>query len=279
MIRAIKSNYPFLNCAMGVMLLLVIIILVVGAPLFTSYNPLEQSASIRLQKPGAEHIFGTDRFGRDVFSRTLYGGRITLTASILSLGLALMLGLAVGLFAGFYRRSIFDVVLTRVMDVFLAFPFMVLAMVITSLFGQGLMQLLVAVVFIWWVPFARLTRGIVLQAQNETSVAAARVLGARSRVIIIQELLPKVISPVLIQATFELSTLILALSALSFLGLGAQPPNPEWGSMLSDGRAHFMLTPYILLGPALFIIMTVLALNLIGEGLRDILDPFETPKI
>jgi peptide/nickel transport system permease protein len=275
----IKSNHPLLNCAMGIILLLVIIILVAGAPLFTSYNPLEQDASVRLEKPGAAHIFGTDRFGRDVFSRTLFGGRVTLTASILSLGLALILGLIAGLIAGLYSGTIFDIILTRTMDVFLAFPFIVLAMVITSLFGQGLTQLLVAVVFIWWVPFARLTRGIVLQAKSETSVAAARVLGARSRVIIIQELLPKVISPVLIQATFELSTLILSLSALSFLGLGAQPPNPEWGSMLSDGRAHFMLAPYILLGPALFIIMTVLSLNLIGEGLRDMLDPFETPKI
>jgi peptide/nickel transport system permease protein len=279
MIRIIKSNYPLFNCAMGIILLLVIIILVLGAPLFASYNPLEQNASVRLEKPGAKHIFGTDRFGRDIFSRTLFGGRITLTASILSLGLALLLGLIAGLLTGWYNGSIFDLALTRVMDVFLAFPFMVLAMVITSVFGQGLKQLLAVVVFIWWVPFARIVRGIVLQAKSETSVAAARVLGARSRVIIVQELLPKVISPVLIQATFELSTLILSISALSFLGLGTQPPNPEWGSMLSDGRAHFMLAPYILLGPALFIIMTVFALNLIGEGLRDILDPFETPEI
>jgi peptide/nickel transport system permease protein len=260
-------------------LLLAVIILVAGAPLFTSYNPFEQNASARLEKPGAAHIFGTDRFGRDVFSRTLFGGRTTLTTSILSLGIALALGLLAGLSAGLYSPSIFDLVLSRGMDVLLAFPFMVLAMLITALFGQGLMQLLAAVVFVWWVPFARLTRSIVLQAKNETSVEAARVLGARNRVIVIQELLPKVISPVLIHATFELSTLILSLSALSFLGLGAQPPNPEWGSMLSDGRAHFMLAPYILLGPALFIVLTVLALNLIGESLRDMLDPFETLKI
>jgi peptide/nickel transport system permease protein len=275
----IKSNYPLLNCVMGLLLLLIMMILVAGAPLFTSYNPLEQNASVRLEKPGAEHLFGTDRFGRDMFSRTLFGGRITLTASILSLGISILLGLLIGLTTGLYSGSIFDVILMRITDVLLAFPFMVLAMVITALFGQGLMQLLAAVVFTWWVPFARLTRSIVLQAKSETSVAAARALGARNRVIIIQELLPKVISPVLIQGTFELSTLILSLSALSFIGLGAQPPNPEWGSMLSDGRAHFMLAPYIILGPALFIIMTVLSLNMIGEGLRDMLDPFETPEI
>jgi peptide/nickel transport system permease protein len=271
-----KSNYPLLNCILGITLLLIIIISVAGAPFFTSYNPLEQNASIRLEKPGAAHLFGTDRFGRDVFSRTLFGGRTTLTASILSLGIALSLGLLIGLTIGFYSGSIFDIILMRLMDVLMAFPFMVLAMVITALFGQGLLQLLTAVVFIWWVPFARLARSIVLQTKNETSVSAARVLGAHSHVIIIQELLPKVISPVFIQATFELSTLILSISALSFLGLGAQPPAAEWGSMLSDGRAHFMTAPYILLGPALFIILTVLALNLIGEGLRDMLDPFET---
>jgi peptide/nickel transport system permease protein len=274
-----KLNYPLLNCVFGIVLLSIIVILAVGAPLFTTYNPFEQNASIRLQKPGAEHIFGTDRFGRDVFSRTLFGGRITLTASILSLGIALLLGLMIGLTTGLYSGSIFDIILIRVMDVLLAFPFMVLAMVITALFGQGLLQLLAAVVFVWWVPFARLTRSIVLQSKNEISIAAAKVLGARNRVIIIQELLPRVISPVFIQATFELSTLILSISALSFLGLGAQPPAAEWGSMLSDGRSHFMTAPYILLGPALFIILTVLALNLIGEGLRDMLDPFEMLEI
>lgn len=277
--RIFKSNHPLLNCALGIVLLLIIVILVAGAPLFTSYNPLEQNASIRLQKPGAAHLFGTDRFGRDVFSRTLFGGRTTLTASVLSMGIALSLGLFLGLMTGLYSGSIFDIIWMRVMDVLLAFPFMVLAMVITALFGQGLFQLLFVVVFVWWVPFARLARSIVLQAKNEVSVAAARVLGARNRIIIIQELLPRVISPVFIQATFELSRLILSISALSFLGLGAQPPAAEWGSMLSDGRAHFMTAPYILLGPALFIILTVFALNLIGEGLRDMLDPFETPEI
>jgi peptide/nickel transport system permease protein len=261
------------------LLLFIIIILVAGAPLFTTYNPLEQNASERLEKPDGKHIFGTDRFGRDVFSRTLFGGRTTLTSSILSLGIALSLGLLIGLTTGLYSGTVFDIVFMRIMDVLLAFPFMVLAMVITALFGQGLMQLLIAVVFVWWVPFARLSRSIVLQAKSETSVAAARALGARHRIIIIQELLPKAISPVLIQATFELGKLILSLAALSFLGLGAQPPNPEWGSMLSDGRSHFMIAPYILLGPALFIVLTVLALNLIGEGLRDMLDPFEIPKI
>jgi peptide/nickel transport system permease protein len=278
-LKNIKTNYPLVNLVVGVALLFIIISLVTFAPLFTKYDPLEQNSEVRLEKPNAAHLFGTDRFGRDVFSRTLFGGRTTLLSAFLSLGIALAIGLLAGLTTGFYSGSIFDIICMRVMDVLLSFPFMVLAMVIASLFGAGLFQLLIAVVFVWWVPFARLGRSIVFQAKSEASIAAARVLGARHRVIMIQELLPKVISPVFIQATFELGTLILSISALSFLGLGAQPPNPEWGSMLSDGRAHFMLAPHILLGPTLFIIVTVLALNLIGEGLRDMLDPIEIPKI
>jgi peptide/nickel transport system permease protein len=192
---------------------------------------------------------------------------------------ALIIGLLVGLLTGLYSGSLLDVVVMRVIDALMAFPFMVLAMVITALFGTGLIHLLVVVVCVWWIPFARLTRSIVLRARNETSIMAARVLGASDCTILFQELLPKIFSPVFIQATYELSTLILSISALSFLGLGAQPPAPEWGSMLADGRAHFMQAPHILLGPALFIILTVLALNLVGEGLRDLLDPYEILEI
>jgi peptide/nickel transport system permease protein len=151
--------------------------------------------------------------------------------------------------------------------------------VLTALFGASLINLLLAVIIVWWVPFARLARSIVLQVKTKTHVNAAKILGASNYRIAIFELLPEVISPVFILATFELGSLILSISALSFLGLGAQPPTPEWGSMLSDSRAHFFQAPHILMGPALFIVLTVLALNLIGEGLRDSLDPYEIPQL
>lgn len=273
-----KTKFP-ISFVAGIVLLGIIAILVLGAPLFTPYDPLKQNVSERLEKPGSSHPLGTDRFGRDVLSRTLHGGKTTLLSSILALCTALLIGLLAGLVAGLFHGSIIDVILMRLIDVLLAFPFMVLAMVIAALFGTSFVHLLIAVVSVWWVSFARLTRSSVLHAKSNTSFAAAQVLGATSRAIIMRELLPKALSPVLILATFELGSLILSISALSFLGLGAQPPTPEWGSMLADGRDHFLHAPHILLGPTAFIILTVLAFNLIGEGLRDRLDPYEIPVL
>jgi peptide/nickel transport system permease protein len=263
----------------GIVILALLAVAILGAPWIAPHDPLKQQVSERLQKPSVEHPLGTDRFGRDVLSRTLHGGKNTLTASITALSAALAIGLVAGLLAGMYHGSILDAVLMRLIDVLLAFPFMVLAMIIAALFGTSLLHLLLAVVSVWWVTFARLTRSVVLHARSEVSFAAAKVLGASNGTIIRRELLPKAISPVMILATFELGSLILSIAALSFLGLGAQPPSPEWGSMLADGRDHFMQAPHILLGPALFIVLTVLAFNLIGEGLRDRLDPYEKSEL
>jgi peptide/nickel transport system permease protein len=253
--------------------------MVTGAPLFTRYDPLEQSSSERLMGISEEHIFGTDRFGRDVFSRTLYGGRITLASSLAALIIAMGIGLVIGIICGTNKDKLIDVIFMRIIDVLMSFPFMILAMITSALFGTSLVHLLFAVLAVWWVSFARLSRSIVLRLKSETYINAAEILGAGKITIMFYELLPRVIGPVLIQATFEMGNLILTISALSFLGLGSQPPTPEWGSMLSDGRAHFMQAPYILLGPTFFIVMTVLALNLIGEGFRDRLDPYEVTRL
>ena len=259
---------------LGSILLLVIILLVIAAPLFTSYAPDEAIAE-RLQKFSFSHPFGTDRYGRDIFCRTLYGGRTTLTACFIALAMALFIGTFFGIVTGMRSYGLLDTILMRVIDVLMAFPFMVFAMVFAALWGTGLINLLIAVVAVWWVPFARLARSIVLQVKSEPSIQAARVLGVSGWRMGVFELLPKMIGSLLVLATFELGTLILSVSALSFLGMGALPPTPEWGSMLSDARAHFFQAPHILLGPALFIVLTVLSLNLIGEGLRDMLDPYE----
>lgn len=274
----LNSKNP-VSLVFGIVVLSLLAILILGAPLFTPYDPVKQNVTERLEKPSGKHPLGTDRFGRDVLSRTLHGGQNTLISSIVALSAALIIGLFVGLTAGMFHGSIIDIILMRLIDVLLSFPFMVLAMVIAALFGTSLVHLLIAVVAVWWVSFARLTRSVVLHAKNETSFAAAKVLGATSGAIIFKELLPKAISPVLILATFELGSLILSIAALSFLGLGSQPPTPEWGSMLADGRDHFMQAPHILIGPALFIFLTVLAFNLIGEGLRDRLDPYEKSEL
>jgi peptide/nickel transport system permease protein len=263
----------------GLAVMTAIVLLVAAAPLFTDYAPDAADPFQRLKSFSMEHPFGTDRYGRDLFSRTLYGGRMTLTASFAALSIALAIGVLLGILTGLRNQTIFDTVLMRIVDVLMAFPFMVFAMVIAALWGSGLTSLLAAVVAVWWVSFARLSRSIVLHVKNDASVLAARVLGAPEWRIVFCELLPKTIGSALVLATFELGTLILSISALSFLGMGAQPPTPEWGSMLSDARAHFFQKPHVLFGPALFIVLTVLALNLIGEGLRDVLDPYEILRL
>ncbi|UQZ36490.1 peptide ABC transporter permease [Paenibacillus sp. PK3_47] len=263
----------------GTVLLAVIAGAIFAAPWLSLQDPLAMSVGERLEKPSAEHPLGTDRFGRDILSRTLHGGKTTFLSCVLALGSALLIGMLVGVTAGMFHDTLLDHVIMRLIDVLLAFPFMVFAMVIAALFGTGLYHLLFAVVIVWWVSFARLTRSIVLSAKSSTSVDAARVLGSSNFIIMIKELLPKAFGPVLVLATFELGNLILAIAALSFIGLGSQPPSPEWGSMLADGRAHFMMNPHVLLGPALFIVLTVLAFNCIGEGLRDRLDPYEKTRI
>lgn len=275
---AAVSKLPF-SLVAGLVLLAMLTIAIAGAPWFARYDPTAQQPTERLEKPSAKHWLGTDRFGRDIWSRTLYGGQKTLTAALAALAAALLAGVAVGIVAGMFHGSALDTALMRLIDVLLAFPFMVLAMVIAALFGTGLFHLLLAVVAVWWVSFARLARSVVLHAKQETSYDAARVLGAGAWTIMRRELLPKAISPVLILATFELGSLILSIAALSFLGLGAQPPDPEWGSMLSDARDHVFQAPHLLIGPALFIVLTVLAFNLIGEGLRDRLDPYEKLRL
>lgn len=263
----------------GISILLIIIFLVAAAPVFTTYLLDAGSQAQRLQGFSGEHFLGTDRYGRDLWTRTLYGGRVTLISSFIALGAALFIGTIIGILTGLYNESIFDIVLMRIVDVLLAFPFMIFAMVIAGLWGAGLGSLLSAVLLVWWVPFARLARSIVLQVKSSDSIAAARVLGAPGWRIVLYELLPRTIGQVFVLATFELGTLILSISALSFLGMGAQPPTPEWGSMLSDGRAHFFQYPHVLFGPAFFVVFTVLALNLLGEGMRDALDPLEEIKL
>lgn len=267
-----KRKRPSWLLYSGVLSLSILIVMILGAPIFTHYDPSEQNRHETLETPGKTHWFGTDRFGRDIFTRILYGGRITLAASGLALFLVLTIGLTLGVTAG-YAGGLFSAVIMRVVDVLLAFPSIIIALVIAGLFGQGLMNVLIAVISVWWVSFTRLTYGIVLQVKQEPSVDAARSLGARNLIIVWREVLPKVMGPVVVLAALELGSLIIWISSLSFLGLGAQPPSPEWGAMLSDGRDFFLVAPHLMFFPGLMIFLTVFALVLIGEGLRDVLDP------
>lgn len=264
---------------LGSIILIIVVLLSIFAHVISSQNPYIGESSNRLLEPSSEHIFGTDQQGRDVFTRVLYGGRWTLMASFFTMAITLSLGIAIGVISGYFSGTWIDILILRIMDTLMGFPFMILAMIISALFGRELIHLLVAVVIVKWLPFARLARSIVLKSKNEVRVLAARVSGCSNIKIIVEELLPEIWSPCFALATFELGDLILSISALSFFGLGAKPPTPEWGSMLSDSKAYFFQAPYLVFGPSLFIFLTVLGLNFIGEGLRDKITPYEVLKI
>ncbi len=269
--EVLRQNRSWLFISGGC-LLTMLILFILTASFITDYGPTEQHPTQALQTPSASHWFGTDRFGRDIFTRILYGGRVTLAASSVAMLLVVTIGLTVGITAG-YIGGLFGTVAMRIVDILLAFPSIIIGLVIAGLFGPGLINVLIAVVSVWWVSFARIAYGIVLQIKEEPFVDAARALGAHPFTIMLYEILPRVIGPVIVLATLELGSLIIWISGLSFLGLGAQPPSPEWGAMLADGRVYFLTFPHLMIFPGLMIFLTVFALVMIGEGLRDLLDP------
>ncbi len=257
---------------LGSVLLGLLIIAITLIPPLLAHDPTAFNTDAVLQKPGLNHWFGTDHFGRDIFARILHGGRITLTAGSIALLLVVTIGLTVGITAG-YLGGWFGSIAMRIVDILLAFPSIVIGLVIAGLFGPGLVNVLVAVISVWWVSFARLAYSITLKTKEEPFIDAAIALGAHPLIIMLREILPKVAGPILVLATLELGSLIIWISGLSFLGLGAQPPSPEWGTMLADGRDFLLVFPHLMVFPGLMIFITVFALVMIGEGLRDILDP------
>lgn len=259
---------------LGVILLLLVVGMVLCAPLLTDGDPIEQNTRERFLSPSWTHPFGTDHFGRDIFARVLYGGRITLPLALLTLLLTSAIGVVIGLVSGLNQGKWIDVVLMRTVDVLIAIPFIVVAMAVTSIFGRGFFKILYLVVALWWAPFARYTRSLVLSEKNREAVMAAKILGAGTLTIVFHEIFLRILFPLVIYVIFEFGSLIASLATLSFFGMGAQPPTPEWGSMLSDGRGYYLYSVHILLWPSVFIFCTVMGLNLLGEGLRDRFAPF-----
>ncbi len=256
----------------GLTLLLCMVFLAVFSPLIAPYDPIELNAQDYLQSPRSEHLFGTDQYGRDVFSRVIYGARISLVIGLISVGIALLVGVLVGLVAGYYG-GLLDSTLMRLIDVMLAFPGILLALAIVSILGPSLVNLMIAVGISSIPTYARLTRGSVLATRGELYVEAARVTGVPNRLILGRHILPNVVAPVIVAATLGVGAAILWAAALSFLGLGSQPPEPEWGRMLSEGRQYLRSQWWIATFPGIAIMLTVLALNMLGDGLRDALDP------
>lgn len=250
--------------------------LVVGAallaPVVAPADPAKPDFTNLLQSPSRAHLLGTDDLGRDILSRVIYGARTSLLAGCVSVGLAVLVGLPLGLVSGYYRGPL-DNFLMRLTDALLSFPFLVLALAIAAVLGTGLVKAMIAIGIVFTPGFIRLARGQVLSERERTYVEAARALGARDGRILWRHILPNTLSPVLVQASLAMAAAITAEATLSFLGLGTQPPTPSWGSMLNIAQAYLGRAPWLALWPGLAIFLTVLSLNLVGDGLREVLDP------
>ncbi|WP_245712441.1 ABC transporter permease [Anaerobacillus alkalilacustris] len=255
----------------GILILLFIIIALIG-PFFVPYDGTEQNHMNKLSAPSAEHWFGTDHHGRDIFSRIIHGMSITLFIGFSSVAIGTVVGVFLGLISGYYGKRI-DAVIMRTMDVLLAFPGILLALAIVSVLGGSLTNVIIAVGIFAIPSFARIVRGSTLAVKKLEYIDAVKALGASDGRIIFKHILPNVLSPIIVQSSLYMASAILTASGLSFLGMGAQPPTPEWGAMLSAGRSYMFDAPHVALFPGLAIVIVVLAFNIFGDGLRDALDP------
>src|SRR6266550_5031139 len=260
------------GATLGAVVLIVLVVVAIAAPLVAGYDPIEQNLRARLEPPGPAHPMGTDNLGRDIFSRVIYGARISLRIGFISIGIASLAGLALGLPAGYYGGRIESIIM-RLMDVMLAFPGILLALIVISLLGSSLTNVMIAVGVGGIPPFTRLVRGSVLSTRGNVYVEAARVVGCRDVRIVLRHILPNMLAPLIVFATLGVASAILSGAALSFLGLGVQPPAPEWGLMLADGRGYLRGYWWMATFPGLAIMLATLAINMLGDGLRDVMDP------
>lgn len=261
------------TAVVGGLFVLLLIAVAFAPSLFATHHPTQyQNLTNRFDAPSSEHWFGTDNLGRDVYSRVIYGTRVTLYVAFNSVLVGAIVGVTLGIVAGYYGKWI-DTVIMRLMDILLAFPGILLALALVSALGASLDNVILAIAIFSVPTFARIVRGSTLAVRNLEYIDAIRALGARDGKIIFQHVLPNVLSPIIIQGTLYIATAILIASGLSFLGLGAQPPTPEWGLILSSGRDFIWNAIHVSLFPGLAIVLAVLAFNLLGDGLRDALDP------
>ena len=266
-----KNKLSFVALIIILSLIVIAIITPIIAPfpshIYGAVNPQD-----KLLAPSRVYFLGTDEVGRDLFSRVLYGTRISLLASLIAVAMGLLIGVPLGLMAGYYGRFI-DEIIMRIVDMFLSFPPLLLAMAIAALLGPSLQNAILALIIAWWPWYTRLIRGQVVSIKEREFVRAAHAIGTSSWQIMFKHILPNCISPIIVQASMDLGGIILTLAALSFLGLGAQSPTPEWGLMLTTSRKYFLNAWWYSFFPGMAIFITVLSFNLLGDGLREILDP------
>ena len=268
--RLVKNKMAMLGLAILVLLALCAIFADVIADYETKV--VAQNIANRLKGPSAEHWFGTDEFGRDIFARMVHGSRVSLVVGLISVSVSLVAGGTLGALAGFYGGRV-DNVIMRVMDIFLAVPSILLAITIVAALGTNLVNVMLAIGISGTPGFARIVRAAVMSVKDQEFVEASRAIGASNATIIFREIIPNCLAPIIVQSTLSVASAILSTASLSFIGLGVQPPDPEWGAMLSSGRNFLRDAVHLTLFPGLAIVVTILALNLLGDGLRDALDP------
>ncbi|MBW4838854.1 MAG: ABC transporter permease [Paenibacillaceae bacterium] len=256
----------------GLVMIGFFILIALLAPVIAPYEYDTQALRDRLKAPSSSHWFGTDDLGRDLFTRVLYGARISLWVGTFSVVGSIILGTLLGILAGFYGKWI-DMVISRLFDILLAFPSILLAIAIVAILGPSLQNALLAIAIVNIPTYGRLVRAKVLSLKNEEYITAARAIGMKNSAILLRHILPNSLTPIIVQGTLGIATAIIEAAALGFLGLGAQPPTPEWGKMLSDSRQFIATAPWTVIFPGVSIMLTVLAFNLMGDGLRDALDP------
>ncbi|MFM1654775.1 nickel transporter permease [Brevibacillus sp. B_LB10_24] len=256
----------------GLWMVALFVIVAIFAPWIAPYDPIQQNMDQMLDKPSWSHPFGADEFGRDIFSRVIYGAQISLMVGLVGVFISLIIGVTLGTIAGYFG-GLFDSLIMRVMDVFLAFPSFLLALAIVSVLGPGMMNVVIAIGLFSVPTFARIARGSVLSIRNKEYIEATRAMGGSNTRIIMKHIIPNSVAPIIVLSTLRIASAILTAAGLSFLGMGAQPPTPEWGAMLSAGREYLRMAPHVSTIPGLAIMFMVLAFNMLGDGLRDALDP------
>ena len=269
--RRLKKNKMAM---LGLAIVVFLVVLAIFADFLFDYEEVvvKQNTAIRLQGPSAEHWFGTDEFGRDILARLVHGGRISLVVGVVAVSIALVLGGTLGAISGFFGGKV-DMIISRAMDILLAVPSLLLSITIVSALGPSIMNLMIAIAVSSVPGYARIVRSSVMTVRDNEFVEAAKAIGANNAQIIASHILPNCLAPIIVQVSLKVASAILSTSGLSFLGLGVKAPTPEWGSMLSGGRAYLRNAPHLTLFPGLCIMLTILSLNLLGDGLRDALDP------
>ena len=256
----------------GLIIIFMLIAVAIFAPFIAPYGPEEHIWNENKLPPSFDHIFGTDETGGDIFSKVIWGARITIEIGVIVVGGGLIIGIILGAIAGYFGGYIDELVM-RITDMFLSIPSLILAMAVAAILGKSIQNVMIALIVVWWPPYTRLVRGQILSIRENQYVEAARSIGASNSRIILKHILPNALSPMIVQSTMDLGSAILTAAGLSFLGFGAGPGAAEWGRMVSDSRNYFVQYPWMMIFPGIAIFITVLGFNLVGDGLRDILDP------